>query len=300
MKIKTLSRPSNQRENSGDLKPLPRSLNPTLTPHAQSIEYARALQTAKLNRVFAKPFIGALGEGHRDAVWCTGQMRDSVGGGGFVSGGAEGEVKVWDLAFRTCVWSSDAATSHTKCVTGLVVGSKGGYGGVGDGGRAFFSCSVDKTVKMWRMGVVQTGGGNLGDESGGEEEAKKEKEEKKKKKKKLLESRKRKLSNSENESDSDSDSDSDSESDSDSDSEDSEVNTTTSRKPTTTSSTKTTTTTSSPKPIKQWLSPHSINSIDHHWADPLFATGTSSSVEIYSPVRTAPITTFQKFWGEER
>lgn len=69
-KIKALSRsldvhaPARQ----GDPAPLSRNLDPALHPFAKPREYTRALNAAKLDRLFAKPFVGAL-EGHIDGIY---------------------------------------------------------------------------------------------------------------------------------------------------------------------------------------------------------------------------------------
>jgi WD repeat and SOF domain-containing protein 1 len=51
----------------GDPSPTSRNLNPLMHPFARARERIRALNAAKLERIFAKPFIDSL-EGHVDAV----------------------------------------------------------------------------------------------------------------------------------------------------------------------------------------------------------------------------------------
>ena len=51
----------------GDPKPTSRNLNPLMHPFARARERIRALNAAKMERIFAKPFIDSL-EGHIDAV----------------------------------------------------------------------------------------------------------------------------------------------------------------------------------------------------------------------------------------
>lgn len=53
----------------GDPTPTSRNLDPLMHPFSRARERTRALNAAKLERIFAKPFIGAL-EGHVDAVEC--------------------------------------------------------------------------------------------------------------------------------------------------------------------------------------------------------------------------------------
>ena len=65
----------------------------------------------------AKPFVCAL-EGHSDALTALAVPRRGVLVQ-CVSGGADGEVRAWDLAARQCVWSSGAA--HVGSVKGLTL-----------------------------------------------------------------------------------------------------------------------------------------------------------------------------------
>ena len=51
----------------GDPTPTSRNLNPLMHPFARARERTRALNAAKMDRMFAKPFIASL-EGHIDAV----------------------------------------------------------------------------------------------------------------------------------------------------------------------------------------------------------------------------------------
>src|SRR5688500_18224548 len=70
-KVKTISRgESFARERSGDIYRVQRNLDPTLHPFARAREYTRALNAVKLERLFAKPFVGAL-SGHIDGVYCV-------------------------------------------------------------------------------------------------------------------------------------------------------------------------------------------------------------------------------------
>jgi len=52
---------------SGDPTPVSRNLNPLMHPFSKARERTRALNAAKMDRIFAKPFLDAL-EGHVDAV----------------------------------------------------------------------------------------------------------------------------------------------------------------------------------------------------------------------------------------
>jgi len=65
MKIKALSRnvEACTRETSGDIKKMSRNLDPTFKPMERAREYTRAVQAAKLSRVFAKVRGGLSGLG---------------------------------------------------------------------------------------------------------------------------------------------------------------------------------------------------------------------------------------------
>jgi DDB1- and CUL4-associated factor 13 len=102
------------------------------------VQYTRALNAVKLDRLFAKPFIGAL-DGHSDGVSALATSSKSLVA--FISGASDGEIRVWDLPRRKCVWN---AYGHKGSVRGLAVAASG---------SVFYSCSEDKMVKQWSLKV---------------------------------------------------------------------------------------------------------------------------------------------------
>lgn len=74
---------------------------------------------------------------HSDGVYTCATSPTSLVA--FVSGAADGECIVWDLASQKKLWSVYA---HTGFVRGLTVSHDGKY---------FFSCGDDKTLKQWKM-----------------------------------------------------------------------------------------------------------------------------------------------------
>lgn len=101
-----------------------------------ALQYVRAVRAVKLERMFAKPFVGAL-SGHTDSVSCSAVSHKSLVS--FVSGAADGEVKVWDLAAQRQLWS---VAAHKGFVRGVSVTADGG---------SFLSCGDDGIVKLWPL-----------------------------------------------------------------------------------------------------------------------------------------------------
>lgn len=137
MKIKTLSRstddyvPVSNTESARQ----PRNLNPEIHPFERAREYTRALNATKLDRMFAAPFIGQLGQGHTDAVYTLAKSLKNLGV--MASGSGDGVVKVWDLGSQEETWS---VVAHDGIVRGLCYTSS----------AQLLSCSSDGIVKLWQ------------------------------------------------------------------------------------------------------------------------------------------------------
>ncbi|KAK4688856.1 DDB1- and CUL4-associated factor 13, partial [Tremellales sp. Uapishka_1] len=128
--------------------PLQRNLAPHLHPFAKPREYTRALTAAKIDRIFAKPFVDALG-GHQDGVYCLGKdpRRVAVVAGG----GGDGEVIVHSLALRRPLLK--VPNAHRGMVGGLCWTAEGT-----DGKRGLITCGkLDATVKVWRSKAFAPG-----------------------------------------------------------------------------------------------------------------------------------------------
>lgn len=144
MKIKTIARSEEDytRERKQDVQKVQRNLDPSLHPMAKSVEYTRAVNAVKLQRVFAKPFVGALA-GHSDGVTCMSKCPDRLNC--IVSGASDGEIRVWDVAARQGIRKF---LGHTGPISGLSVSAQG---------DACVSCSSDSTVRLWRLGSASAG-----------------------------------------------------------------------------------------------------------------------------------------------
>ena len=120
MKIKTISRSVQDytRERVSGVEKLQRSRDPRLHPFEQAREYTRAVRAVKLDKMFAKPLVGAMDD-HSDA---SGTATSPTRVTQFVTGSCDGEIRIWDLALRRTVW---AAYAHTGFVRGLTVSRNG-------------------------------------------------------------------------------------------------------------------------------------------------------------------------------
>ena len=92
---------------------VPRSYGIASDPFRHQIEYTRALNAAKLERVFAKPFLTSL-DGHNEAVHILKKhpTRLSI----MLSGARDGEVKVWHLTSKKCISTLQA---HNGPINGI-------------------------------------------------------------------------------------------------------------------------------------------------------------------------------------
>ena len=137
MKIKVLCRNPRDytRQRSSDIHKLPRNLDPSQHPLEGPREYVRALNATKLDRVFAKPFVGSLA-GHTDGVYtlCRHPKQLSV----VLSGSCDGEVRIWSLARRECL---TAVPAHSGFVRGICMDPEG---------TSFFTVGEDKVIKQWK------------------------------------------------------------------------------------------------------------------------------------------------------
>lgn len=127
--------------------PLQRNLAPHMHPFAKPREYTRALNAAKIDRMFAKPFVGALG-GFQDGAYVLGKdpRRASVVAGG----GGDGEVIVFSLSQRRALLKLDA---HKGMVGGIAWTAE-----ARDGKRGLITAGkLDGQIKIWRSSAFAPG-----------------------------------------------------------------------------------------------------------------------------------------------
>lgn len=146
MKVKTILRSdeSSSRERKGDIFVMrrnpatPSSKNgDVIHPLSQAREYTRAIMASKMDRLFAKPFVGAL-SGHVDGVYCM-ASKHPTNLRFLASGSADGTIRLWNLATQKTVWSGNHGPS--SFVRGLSF----------FGENNLLSCGDDKTIRLWDL-----------------------------------------------------------------------------------------------------------------------------------------------------
>ncbi|CAI0385263.1 unnamed protein product, partial [Linum tenue] len=143
MKVKVISRSTDEftRERSQDLQRVFRNFDPKLRPQEKAVEYVRALNAAKLEKIFARPFIGAM-DGHIDAISCMAKNPNFLKG--IFSGSMDGDIRLWDIASRKTVCQFPG---HQGAVRGLTTSTDG---------STLISCGTDCTVRIWSVPVAAT------------------------------------------------------------------------------------------------------------------------------------------------
>lgn len=136
VKVKTIVRIPQllTKETNLDRQKEHKNLESSLHPLQKAREFKRALNAAKLERVFAKPLVKVLAD-HTDSVFSLSTSDQYLTK--LVSGSCNGEVKLWDLSTFKCESSTDA---HTGFVTGLSFRKEN-----------FISTGRDNLIKLWDL-----------------------------------------------------------------------------------------------------------------------------------------------------
>jgi WD repeat and SOF domain-containing protein 1 len=151
MKLKVINRSEEEctRSRRNDVTKVHRNLGPEMHPFDKQVEYTRALTAAKMDRMFAKPFIASFM--HDDGVNCMARNPKALNS--LLSGSADGDVRIWDVAGRRCLRK---LVGHTAAVRGLAVTPCGKFA---------ISASTDCTVRMWEVPPAPIMGGQVQEDS---------------------------------------------------------------------------------------------------------------------------------------
>lgn len=174
MKVKTINRNENEytKERSEDVQKVHRNLDPVLHPFEKAKEYTRALNAAKTERMFAKPFLCSLT--HDEAVYSLAKNPKRLNC--MLAGCGDGIIKLWDVAERRCapldtsfspskntaadVCSASlplapprlTCTAPCRCLRRLVGHTREVKGlAIAPDGESAVSCSADCTIKLWKV-----------------------------------------------------------------------------------------------------------------------------------------------------
>ncbi|RZC73250.1 hypothetical protein C5167_048730 [Papaver somniferum] len=162
MKIKCISRAEEDftRERSQDLQRVFHNFNPSLRPMERAVEYQRALNAVKLDKIFARPFIGAM-DGHIDAVSCMAKNPNHLKG--IFSGSMDGallcfwfigQIFAFGILLPETLWllSGYCIRLFLKTICQFP-GHQGAVRGLSAStdGRVLVSCGTDCTVRLWSV-----------------------------------------------------------------------------------------------------------------------------------------------------
>ncbi|EGG20362.1 hypothetical protein DFA_07486 [Cavenderia fasciculata] len=141
MKVKVLSRSEEKdtKETSTDIVKSHKNLDPNLHPLERPREYMRALNSVKIDKLFAKPFVASL-TGHHDGIFTMRRHHNTINC--FASGACDGEVKIWNL---TTLSERSTIKAHEGYVRGLSFSWEE---------NKLFTCGEDQTVKIWKLDPI--------------------------------------------------------------------------------------------------------------------------------------------------
>ncbi|KAI5115053.1 hypothetical protein M0805_005214, partial [Coniferiporia weirii] len=131
--------------------PTSRNLDPNVHPFARARERMRALNATKMEKMFAKPFVGSL-DGHIDAVEVLARKPHSLSA--VASASWDGEIIVHDVPQRKHLLRLSGA--HKGKVSGLCWSE----------GDRLLSCGVDRNVKLWDTRTSSDADGDMDVDAG--------------------------------------------------------------------------------------------------------------------------------------
>jgi WD repeat and SOF domain-containing protein 1 len=123
--------------------------NPTdasMHPFQKAREYKRAINAAKLEKVFAKPFLSALDQ-HSDGVSVMAKNKYNLTQ--MISGAADGEIIFWNLPDQKPLFQINA---HHGFVRGLTFANNSAI----SADTIFVSSGDDRKVQLWSLNKLKS------------------------------------------------------------------------------------------------------------------------------------------------
>lgn len=113
VKLNMITRTSQdfERDTKQDLFKVHRLISDSNEPMGQALEYQRAINAAKMQKIFSQPYLYTLND-HTDGISTMCKVRENVSK--MISGSFNGEVIVWDLIKRSSIYKVDAFRTQTK------------------------------------------------------------------------------------------------------------------------------------------------------------------------------------------
>lgn len=107
------------------------------------------MYAAKLDRIFAKPFLGSLP--HDDGISCLARNPKRLNS--LLSGSSDGDIRLWDIPAQRCL---RRLVGHSGQINGLAVSPDG---------ECCVSAATDCTVKLWKVPFAPFDGGPVQQDS---------------------------------------------------------------------------------------------------------------------------------------
>lgn len=140
-KIKAICRDTNnyQRQNQYEIEKVFRNPNPVLHPQFKAREYVRALNAAKIDKIFAKPFVYSL-DNHTDGIKTMSKNPKQINE--IVSGAFDGQIILWNLMKKEPIFNIKSKHDYVKGVA------------FNNTGTDFISVGDDFRINLWNKSLL--------------------------------------------------------------------------------------------------------------------------------------------------
>ncbi|CAI2369405.1 unnamed protein product [Moneuplotes crassus] len=140
-----------EKKSAKDVMKMQRNPDPSLNPFQEAREYQRALNAAKVEKIFSKPFLAAL-DTHTDGITTMAKNVNSMVD--FVTGDHEGIICMWNLHSKS---EYHVISAHLNSIRGLTYANPAA---VNLTDTLFLSSGDDKFVKIWSLNNCNKQKGN--------------------------------------------------------------------------------------------------------------------------------------------